>query len=71
MDLTFFILLGLLLASSILGYRYYKLGQFLSSIPKAKIRSAPQGYVEFSGRAKPNIGIPMKSKGSVSIDIWE
>ena len=70
MDLTFFILLGLLLASSILGYQYFKLGRFLSSIPKAKIRSAPQGYAEFTGKAQPNIGIPMYAPGTSTKCVW-
>ena len=55
-------LLLLFIASSAisiyLSFRYFNLARHLQNIPTAKIRSAPQGYIELIGRAKPIVPVP-------------
>ena len=41
------------------SFRYYKYVQFLNNIPTARIRSAPQGYVELIGKARPMSASPL------------
>lgn len=58
------------LVSAYFGFRYFKLIRFLGSVPKAKIRSAHQGYVEIIGRAKPIVAVPQYAPDTDIRCVW-
>jgi len=53
-----------------LSYRYFKYVQYLKNIPTAKIRSAPQGYVELTGKARPFSSTPYYVPGTGIPCVW-
>ena len=44
--------------SLFLTFRYFNLARHLQNIPRSKIRSAPQGYIEIIGKARLAVPIP-------------
>ena len=50
--------------------RYFNLARHLQNIPRSKIRSAPQGYIEIVGRARPLAAVPFYAPESDTPCVW-
>ena len=58
------------LLSLYLAFRYFNLARHLHNIPRAKIRSAPQGYVEIVGRARSLLPVPARTPETATACVW-
>ena len=68
MILVIFIAAGLL--SRLMAFQYFNRARHLLHIPRAKIRSAPQGYVEIVGRAKSLLPVPARTPEREEPAVW-